>query len=84
MLKTIPVFSAAIALSTALVFAQGRGTPPDPQTMAQRRMNFLAVQLSLTDAQRATALSIYTNGLHGEPDHSIQSTDQPAIDFPMR
>jgi hypothetical protein len=61
MLKTLPVFSAAIAMSTALVFAQGPGTPPDPQTMAQMRVNFLAVQLSLTDAQKATALSIYTN-----------------------
>lgn len=65
MLKTLPVFSAAIALSAALAFAQGPGmqpgTPPDPQTMAQMRVNFLAVQLSLTDAQKTTALSIYTN-----------------------
>jgi hypothetical protein len=60
MIKTIPVLSA-IAMSAALVFAQGPGTPPDPQTMAQMRVNSLTAQLSLTDAQKATALSIYTN-----------------------
>lgn len=60
MLKTLSVFSSAIALSAALAFAQGPGTPPDPATMAERRVDMLAAQLVLTDAQKATALSIYT------------------------
>src|SRR5579872_4528238 len=61
MLKTLPIFVAAIALSATLAFAQGPGTPPDPQTMAQMRVNFLTAQLSLTDAQKATAVGIYTS-----------------------
>ncbi len=61
MIKTLSTLSAAIALSAALAFAQGPGTPPDPQTMAQMRVNVLSSQLSLTDAQKTTALSIYTN-----------------------
>ncbi|HLK64103.1 MAG TPA: Spy/CpxP family protein refolding chaperone [Bryobacteraceae bacterium] len=61
MLQKLPVLSIAIALSAALVSAQGPGTPPDPATMAQIRVNFLTAQLSLTDAQKATVLTIYTN-----------------------
>jgi len=37
------------------------GTPPDPQTMIQMRVNQLATLLSLTDAQKSQALTIYTN-----------------------
>jgi Spy/CpxP family protein refolding chaperone len=84
MLKTLLVFSAAIALSTALVFAQAPGTPPvtpqDPQTMAQMRVNFLAVQLTLTDAQKATALSIYTNAYTaGQTIQSSLQTNRQSI-----
>jgi Spy/CpxP family protein refolding chaperone len=61
MIKTLSLISATIALSTALALAQGPGTPPDPQTMAQMRVNFLTTQLSLTDAQKAAALTIYTS-----------------------
>jgi Spy/CpxP family protein refolding chaperone len=38
----------------------GTGTAPTPATMAQMRVNRLAAELSLTDAQKTTALSIYT------------------------
>src|SRR5207302_3182371 len=72
--KTLLVISAAIALSAALVFAQGPRTPPDPQTMAQMRVNFLTTQLGLTDAQKATALSIYTNAFTAS--QTIQSSLQ--------
>jgi hypothetical protein len=74
MIKTLSTFSAAIALSAALAFAQGPGTPPDPQTMAQMRVNFLSSQLSLTDAQKTTALSIYTNSYTAS--QTIQSSLQ--------
>jgi hypothetical protein len=74
MIKTLPIFSVAIALSMALVFAQGPGTPPDPQTMAQMRVNFLSVQLTLTDAQKATALGIYTSAYTAS--QTIQSSLQ--------
>src|SRR5580693_9495518 len=74
MLKTLPILSAAIALSTMLVVAQGPGAPPDPQTMAQMRVNFLSAQLSLTDAQKASALGIYTNAYTAS--QAIQSSLQ--------
>ena len=67
MLKKVAVLSLAAGLSTALVFAQSprrrntEGTPPDPQTMIERRVNFLAKMLDLTDAQKASATSIFTN-----------------------
>jgi Spy/CpxP family protein refolding chaperone len=60
MLRMLPLYSSAIALSAALAFAQGPGTPPEPATMAQMRVDRLANQLTLTDSQKATALSIYT------------------------
>jgi hypothetical protein len=60
MFQKLSMLTTAIALSAALAFAQGPGTP-DPATMAQMRVNMLNSQLSLTDSQKATALSIYTN-----------------------
>ena len=50
----------ALALCSAAV-AQGPGTPPDPATMIARRVNMLAAELSLTDAQKAGATTIFTN-----------------------
>lgn len=54
------------AVAAALVFAQrpqhdNGGTPADPQTMIERRVNFLTTLLSLTDAQKASATTIFTN-----------------------
>ena len=37
------------------------GAPPDPQTMIQRRVDRLATELSLTDAQKAKATTIFTD-----------------------
>ena len=48
-------------LAATLAFAQTTRTPPDPATMAQMRVNRLATELSLTDAQKTTALSIFTS-----------------------
>jgi Spy/CpxP family protein refolding chaperone len=50
---------AAALCSVAL--AQGPGGPPDPATMVANRVNMLAAQLSLTDAQKASATTIFTN-----------------------
>src|SRR5579883_1186021 len=50
---------AAAVCSAAL--AQGPGAPPDPATMIANRVNMLAAQLSLTDAQKASATTIFTN-----------------------
>src|SRR5215467_2203277 len=51
---------STIFLTATLAFAQAP-TPPDPATQAQMRVNMLASQLSLTDAQKASALTIFTN-----------------------
>ncbi len=81
---------AAAAFSAALVFAQGpgpggrgprdgdNGTPPDPQTMIQRRVDFLASQLNLTDDQKTKAVSIFTNAHSGGENarSSLQTTHQ--------
>jgi hypothetical protein len=47
-------------LAAAAAFAQTAPTPPDPATQAQMRVNMLASQLNLTDAQKSSALSIFT------------------------
>ena len=48
--------------AAALTFAQTSttGTAPTPATQAQMRVNRLAAELSLTDAQKTTALSIFS------------------------
>ncbi len=67
-LKKIASICAAVAMSAALVSAQGMGrrnpgTPPDQQTMIQRRVDTLATMLNLTDAQKAQATTIFTNAI---------------------
>jgi Spy/CpxP family protein refolding chaperone len=61
-------FMIAAAFSATLMLAQGPGgrrgpggTPPDPQQMAERRVNFLTRTLNLTDAQKSQATTIFTN-----------------------
>lgn len=39
------------------------GTPPSPATIAQMRINQLSHTLNLTDAQKTTALSIFTTAI---------------------
>jgi hypothetical protein len=57
--KTIMTVLAAAALSFAQTGA-GRATAPTPATRAQMKVNRLAAQLTLTDAQKTSALSIFT------------------------
>lgn len=45
----------------SVVLAQGPGGPPDPATMVANRVAMLTAQLSLTDAQKASATTIFTN-----------------------
>jgi len=55
--------AAAGTLAAVFVLAQGANppAPPDPATMAQHRVDRLAQILTLTDAQKAQAVSIFTN-----------------------
>lgn len=78
----------AAGVTAAFAFAQGfgprdgGGTPPDPQTMIARRVNFLATMLNLTDAQKAKATSIFTDAVTAGQSarSSMQSTRQSLAD----
>ncbi len=67
MIKKLAMFSLMVVLSTTLVFAQGRqrrwgnGTPPDPATMTQMRVNHLTQLLNLTQDPQTKAAAIFTN-----------------------
>jgi Spy/CpxP family protein refolding chaperone len=66
MFRKLIVLCVAAALAGTLALAQssGSGMPPaqfDPATITSLRVNQLASQLSLTDAQKAQATTIYTN-----------------------
>jgi Spy/CpxP family protein refolding chaperone len=62
MKRNLQMLCVALAVSAAAV-AQGPGTPPDPAAMIANRVNMLAAQLTLTDAQKASATTIFTNAL---------------------
>jgi LTXXQ motif family protein len=49
-------------LAATLAFGQTTTTrtPPDPATLARMRVNRLAADLNLTDAQKTSAISIFT------------------------
>jgi Spy/CpxP family protein refolding chaperone len=57
-------FSLGLIAAAALAFGQTSTTTtttaPTPATQAQMKVNRLAAQLTLTDAQKTTALSIFT------------------------
>jgi Spy/CpxP family protein refolding chaperone len=71
-----------------MLFSQGPpdgprgGTPPDPQAMIQMRVNFLASRLSLTDAQKTKATSIFTDASTANQSvrTSMQSNRQSLLD----
>jgi hypothetical protein len=52
--------ASLLVLGAALGLAQHSGTPPTPATMATMRVNRLASELNLTDAQKTSAISIFT------------------------
>jgi Spy/CpxP family protein refolding chaperone len=59
-LVTVATLAAALA-GAQMPRAGGGGTPPDPATLVQMRVNMLATLLSLTDAQKTQATTIFTN-----------------------
>lgn len=63
-------------LATVLAFAQTTHTPPEPATQAQMRVNRLASELSLTDAQKASALTIFTNAITAS--QTVQTNEKTA------
>jgi Spy/CpxP family protein refolding chaperone len=82
-------------LAATLAFGQTSGTTaaPTPATLAQMRVNQLTRLLNLTDAQKATALSIYTTAItsaqtlqdslktnHTSMTAAIQKNDSATID----
>ena len=62
---TLTKVLTAGALSVSLVLAQRGpgpgGSPPDPATMIEMRVGFLASSLALTDDQKAKATTIFTD-----------------------
>jgi len=58
--KATKVLIASLFAASSL-FAQGMRTPPDPATMAQRRVSHLTTLLTLTTAQQQQATNIFTN-----------------------
>jgi Spy/CpxP family protein refolding chaperone len=52
--------ASLVVLGAAFAFAQTSRTPPDPATLATMRVNRLASQLNLTDAQKTSAIGIFT------------------------
>src|SRR5438270_5430377 len=61
MKRVLLSFLFASVFATTLTFAQPYGGAPTPADMAQRRVNFLARQLTLTTAQQQQATTIFTN-----------------------
>jgi len=59
-LSRVSSIFAAATLAVAFAQTTSTHTPPDPATQAQMRVNMLATQLNLTDAQKTSAVSIFT------------------------
>ncbi|HUS08278.1 MAG TPA: Spy/CpxP family protein refolding chaperone [Bryobacteraceae bacterium] len=84
MIKVNKLFATAL-LSAALVFAQrgprpDGGTPPDPAAMIQRRVDMLSNFLTLTEAQKARAATIFTDAMTaGQALHSSSQSAHTAL-----
>ena len=81
---TLTRLLTAGALSAALVLAQPPpgpgGAPPDPQTMIQMRVGFLANALTLTDDQKAKATTILTDAFTAsQSTRASERTNRQAI-----
>lgn len=62
MIRKLAAALLATGLTAGVLLAQGPGgPPPDPQTMIARRVDFLTTLLNLSDAQKAQALTIFTD-----------------------
>ena len=74
-LTLVAVAAVSIAQTSGTTSGTTR-TPPTPATLAQMRVNRLAAELSLTDAQKTSALSIFTTAYTNE--QTIQTNLQTA------
>ncbi len=54
-----------LGLAVTGAYAQHHGTPPDPATMVQHRVQHLTTLLSLTATQQQQATTIFTNAMSG-------------------
>ena len=78
----------AAGFSVAIALAQGPGPmnmgrmPPDPQRMVQMRVNMLTTLLSLTDAQKADATTMFSNAFTASQgiQSNLRSTRQSLSD----
>ncbi len=98
MKKTTTRILALAAVSVGLILAQGRGTwpnngngngnggtPPDPATMLQNRIQFLTTMLSLTDSQVQQATQIFTDEMNAEqPIQTSLKTDRQSLDTAVK
>ena len=79
-------FITAALLTAAFAIAQPRGNrgggPPDPQQMVERRIEFLADSLGLSDDQKTKATSIFTGAFSASQDAraSLRTTKQSMAD----
>ena len=60
MFSNAATLCVAAGLSAAIALAQS-SNPPDPQSMIQMRVSFMTAQLKLTDTQKASATTIFTD-----------------------
>lgn len=75
-MKKMTMLAAVATLATGMMFAQGRGghggpgpnngTTTDPATLIANKVAFLKSLLTLSDAQAASATTIFTNELAAE------------------
>jgi Spy/CpxP family protein refolding chaperone len=72
-LKTMILKLTLTLVAAGLAFAQSTTTrtPPDPATIAKMRVNRLAAELKLTDAQQTSAVGIFTTAIASE--QSVQT-----------
>lgn len=63
--KSLILALLTVVLAVSTVFAQRRGTPPDPATMVQQHVQHLTTALSLTPQQQQQATTIFTTASTG-------------------
>jgi hypothetical protein len=77
--KRILLLSAL--LCTAVIAVAQPGTPPDPATMAKRRVAMLTKELTLDSGQQASALTIFTNAFTAaQPIQTSLRTNRKALE----
>lgn len=79
MRKTLLKVTAFLALASVFAMAQN-GNPPDPAKMAQRHIDFLTKQLSLTAQQQQQATTIFSGvGNNAKATHEQMRTAHESL-----